>query len=286
MRPPAVGTPAVCILLVAAILTGFLVTSAVAQEVLAGYDLFETDPATTDFDFNLTPIPADFFGPGSDPFDGVISLDGSPLGGSLFCPDDDLSQVSTIVRRLSDAHVATFPSSDPIQIEIVELSLVSVDPIVVTENGGQNPELWDVEVELSQNPQPQGQMTINRTHANGGTFDADLPVLPKFIFTRQSDSQVQELDFGLLALPPVGLGALGVPWENWAPPPLSCTSNWCVNPGGGVVQFVAINATHGVVAICPVGSGIPTLSTWMAVALFVLFIITGAVWMRRRARAA
>ncbi|MFQ5599222.1 MAG: hypothetical protein ACE5G2_01570, partial [Candidatus Krumholzibacteriia bacterium] len=144
----------------------------------AGMDLWRTDPNTTFQDLSGTPIPADFFDPGSDPFDGVIGLGGVALGASTTCPNDDLSIVDTIVERLATAVLPTVPSTDTVPIEIVELSLRSTEPITVTYNGGMNPELWDVDVHLSQLPQPQGTMTITKNHPNGGFFSSDLPVLP------------------------------------------------------------------------------------------------------------
>jgi hypothetical protein len=164
------------------------------------------------------------------------------------------------VERLSDAHVSLIGSSDPIPIEIIELSLVSSSPITVTYNGGQNPEQWDVEVDLSPLPQPQGQMTIHRTHANGGTFDTQLPVLPRFTFNRLTEVRV--LDFGVEAIPPVLLQGAGDPWEDKLPVPGSCTSNWCPTPGGPLV-LGAPNAVHGVYPLCPsvtaVGDAVPAL---------------------------
>ena len=44
-----------------------------------GYDLFETAPGTS-FDFSNTPLPAGFFGPGSEQFNAPIQLLGTPLG--------------------------------------------------------------------------------------------------------------------------------------------------------------------------------------------------------------
>jgi len=43
-----------------------LASVATADTVPAGFDLFRTDPSGTYIDFSLDPIPADFFGPGSD----------------------------------------------------------------------------------------------------------------------------------------------------------------------------------------------------------------------------
>lgn len=75
------------------------------------------------------------------------------------------------------------------------LSLVSSQPITVTYNGDLNPELWDVDICLSSVlPQQQGNMTINHTYPEGGTFTAVLPVMPRLIFTRQSDAQIRVLD--------------------------------------------------------------------------------------------
>jgi hypothetical protein len=276
---------AVRCLLIVVVLVAFLAAS-VAADILSGMDLLRTEPGTTEFDFGAPPgppLPADFFGPGSDPFDGVVAFEGNPLGSSVHCPNDILFDVSTIVDRVSNAALPTFPSSDVVPIEIIELSLVSSQPITVTYFGGQNPELWDVNVELSLSAQPQGQMFITRTHENGGTFDIDLPVLPRFVFTRQSDSQVVELDFGGMLLPPVELGGGGIPWEYKPLVPSSCTTDWCPSPWGPFV-LTATNATHGVRPLCPGFKSFPVLSSWMTVALLVLLIAAGSLWMRRRTR--
>jgi hypothetical protein len=255
------------------------------QPVFAGLDLLRTEPGTTEFTFGAPAIPADFFGPGSDPFTGTVSLDGAPLGSSLFCPNDNLLDTSTIIRRPVDAIVNVVPGSDVIPVEIVELSLVSIQPITVTYNGGQDPELWDIEVDLSQVPAPPGQMTINRTHPNGGTFDTDLPVLPRFTFTRQSDSQISVLDFGLEGLPAVQLFGAGDPWTDKPIVPGSCTSNWCPSPLNPFV-LAAPNATHGVRPLCPGFINVPVLSSWMTTALVLVLVAAGTLWIRRRTRRA
>jgi hypothetical protein len=153
----------------------------------------------------LFPIPADFFAPGSDPFQGTVNAAGhDPL-------------VDTIIERLDQAVVPEpHPKSDPIQIEIIELHLQSVAPITVTYNGGQDPEDWDVEVELSPTPPSTGTMTITKTHCNGGTYTADLPVQPQFTFTKVGDpGEVRVLDTGSAGWPPINLNGLGpCPWEH------------------------------------------------------------------------
>jgi len=184
---------------------------ALSDDVLAGIDLFETPPGSTSDAFNSgaggTPLPADFFFPGSDPFDGQINLQGNPLGGPFGMAD-------TIVRRVTDA--TPLPCGGPpvtIPIEIVALDLVSSSPITITDNGGMNPTQWDVRVCLSDQPQQQGTMTINHTHTNGGTFDSTLPVQPKFIFTPVVPGPPQVVfDTGVTAVPPDVLNANGVGW--------------------------------------------------------------------------
>ena len=67
--------------------------------ILPGIDLWMTTAGGTAYwDFADDPLPADFFGPGSDPFDGIIALRGVPLpnmGGPSLFPAD------TVVERLN-----------------------------------------------------------------------------------------------------------------------------------------------------------------------------------------
>ena len=124
------------------------------------------------FDFATMPIPADYFGPGSDPFDGIISLKGDPL---YTGPPGVLGSTDMIIRRLEIAELPACGSSDQIEIELVALSLVSLDPITVTYDGGQNPEPWDVRICLSSAvPQDTGSMVITRECNEGGSFIANI----------------------------------------------------------------------------------------------------------------
>ena len=154
--------------------------------VPAGFDSMKTSPPS-EVDFN-PPIPADFFGPGSDPFFDIFPVEGSGSNSgfgpsdfefssslfdsslfSLFLGSDvSLADTDTVVERQGAANLPIIGSMDTIPIEIVELNLVSTSPITVTFNGGQNPEQWDVEVQLS-NPQAPGTMTLTRTGPSSGT---------------------------------------------------------------------------------------------------------------------
>ena len=60
-----------------------------------------------------------------------------------------------------------------VDIEIIALSLASTEPFVVSFNGGATTQLWSVAVGLSEtDPQDLGTLTAEKTHLNGGTFDA------------------------------------------------------------------------------------------------------------------
>jgi len=172
-------------------------------EVPSGHDLFATDPTTTVANVQL---PAGFFGPGSDPFNGDVMFAGEPLqtfGGH------DVGDASTVVQRAEPAEPMP---TDTVPIEIVALSLISVEPITVT-YGGANPEDWDVQVGLSSSGPSEGQVVITQTSPQGGTFEAQLQVVPLFTFTRLSDGSTRTLDGA--ELPPGGfnLTAGGVPWR-------------------------------------------------------------------------
>ena len=181
-----------------------------------GIDLFTTPPGgATRQDFSSMPLPPGFFDPGSDPFEGTVVFQGQPLGTQppgIFGPTD------TIVQR--SAGVTLPGPSNTIPIEIVALSLVSVNPITVTYSNGTNPELWNVRVNLSSNaPQPRGSMTIKPGPCTneGGTFSATLPVMPKFVFTRQHDFVERTLDFGAVFAPPVQFQTLDGHWLPFDP---------------------------------------------------------------------
>jgi len=182
---------AAAVALAALVVSGTL--PAAADDVLSGIDLWTTPGTGTSFQaFSANPIPADFFEPGSDPFEGTIVLAGIPLpnlGGPSLFPAD------TVVERQADAVLPSPGSHDTIEIEIVALNLVSASPITITYDGGQYPELWDVTVCLSNiEPQTLGTMTIRHDYPEGGTFDSVLPVQPQLIFVRESDLAVRILD--------------------------------------------------------------------------------------------
>jgi hypothetical protein len=144
----------------------------------AGSDLWVTvsGGGQTFQDFSETPIPADFFGAGSEPFAGRIEFEGQSI-------DPSLGTVDTVVQRTQDAVLHGPGSTADVPIELVALHLQSVQPITVVINGSQTQ--WTVEVKSHPGgtPTPQGTMTIRQTSETGGTFSSTLLVVPRFFFT-------------------------------------------------------------------------------------------------------
>lgn len=223
-------------------------TRAPADTVLQGHDLWETDSGTTSDHLSLPP---GFFGPGCQPFDGIVALRGEPL--DCLGPTCGLKPTDTIVRRLADAG-PIFPATIP--IEIVALELRSVAPIQVSCPGGT--QSWNVSVSITPTnpPQSTGSMTIRHQYAQGGTYDSVLPVRPLLTFTRVDQPQAP---ISTIPPQPIVLSAAGQPWCHSSNSPLD-------DPAGDVVLEVpgtTSNFFPGI--ICPNsphgGVGVPGQST-------------------------
>jgi hypothetical protein len=142
-------------------------TAAPTTFVAAGDDEFETTGnGETYHNFSASPIPANFFGPGSQQYTGVVPLVGVPI-------NPGVSDVDTVIHRNQDVLV---PGSTT--LTMTALNLKSINPITVTYSGGGS-ETWNVQVNLSAFKASTGSMTINST-----TFDSSLKVWPRFTFTR------------------------------------------------------------------------------------------------------
>ncbi len=163
------------------------------------------------FDFATNPIPANFFGPGSDPFIGPVQLEGNPLNFGSFGDAD------TLVERLDEVDPPPFPAETTVDIEILALSLTSIAPIEVNESSGTS--LWDVSVELDPTTPMLGQLEITKTDANGGTFSTQLQVQPRFTFTKVGDPwDIRVFDRDDNLLPPIPLvSAVDADWS-YLPP--------------------------------------------------------------------
>ena len=114
----------VYLVLLATVIMSVLSTSTYA---IAGTNCYSVPDGNSGYNFGASPIPAGFFGLDSDLFIDNICLRGGDADG-----------VDTIIERL-DPFSFVLPcssASDPIQIEIIALNLVSCTPITVTYNGG------------------------------------------------------------------------------------------------------------------------------------------------------
>ncbi|MBN1436025.1 MAG: hypothetical protein JW936_03025 [Sedimentisphaerales bacterium] len=140
--------------------------------IQAGFDYWATPRA--EMDFLNDPLPSDFFGPGSDPFEGQVCMTGSPV-------DPDNALADTIVERLDDVTFNAPIGTELVDIELVALNLVSTEPITVTFDTGPA-KLYDVTLTLHTAGSSAGQMTINRTHSQGGTFDFSVDAWVLFTF--------------------------------------------------------------------------------------------------------
>jgi len=166
------------------LLTGLFVTmkskAAATTYIQAGDDEFETtNNGETYHNFAASKIPANFFGPGSQPYSGLVPLEGEALAAG--------SDTDTVIHRNQDVYT---PGSTT--LTMTGLSLKGISSITVTYNNGVQ-EAWNLRVGLSAFKASTGTMSIG----SGGTFDSTLKVWPRFTLTKVSDpTVVKVLDMG------------------------------------------------------------------------------------------
>ena len=166
-------------LVVGLFLTSNSRAAAQSSYIPAGDDKFETtNNGETYHNFQASPIPANFFGPGSNAYSGVVPLEGVPIPGQ--------GDVDTIIHRNNDVFT---PGSTT--ITMTALSLKGINPITVTYTGGGS-EAWAVRVNLSDVQASTGTMSFS----SSSSFDSSLKVWPKFTFMRISDGAIRVLDTG------------------------------------------------------------------------------------------
>lgn len=146
--------------------------------VLHGNDEFETtNNGESSHDFGGTPIPPDFFSPGSLTFKDNVPMEGVPLAPP--------SNIDTVIERHDDV----MSPGGVTKLTMTGLSLKSINSITV--KYGNHEEAWNVRVGLSLYKASTGTMTINAT-----SFDSTLKVYPRFTFTRVSDNLTKVFDTG------------------------------------------------------------------------------------------
>jgi hypothetical protein len=260
--------------------------SASAQTIAAGCDCYETEVGTK---VDIPTLPQGFFGNNggfpSDPLTpGGWPMRGEPLPSAVvatLCPNSVVFETIWVdqhgtpvspddVHKVGQVHVATYPNIDsvvcrpgatpvppvggsaPVPIELVELSLVSVNPITVTYNGG-NPTQWNVIV-TENGPSPGGLMTITTTGQvpgaiQGGMTLGTLPVQYQISFQEISG-----------AFPPTSAISGNLVFTERTPG-VPTRGNWQFFLGG---------------------AGIPTMAEWSLMLLAVVLLGAGVFVMRRR----
>jgi hypothetical protein len=258
-------------------------TVTLAVDIQPGIDAIR-HVVPTIWDFSPQPIAADFFGPGSDPFDGGIPGDQTSLDPTPDCPGAS-GPISMLIKRLDTALLPTIGSSDVIDVEIIALSLVSSTPITVTYNGGLNPELWNVTITPSPLNINPGTMTVRFEIPSGGTFDSEILVKPHFAFERVSDGEIRVFD-GAGTYDDL-ISVSNVPWV-YGDPSLTCSpcaSNFIPGHDGlNKVEYTysGVMSQHTVRSACL--APIPTLSQWGQLAALTILLIVGAYSITRRRR--
>ena len=160
-----------------------------ALTIEPGTDLWITPGnGQSSIDFADNPIPADFFGPGSEPFVGKVCLGGQPL---TTTPPGAFGPTDLIIERLDTLDMPSAGDGDVVPIELVALSLQSCEPIQVTYGGG-TVEFWQVFVTLSDDAGTTGQLSATKECLDGGTFDLQYQFNPKITFINlESPSSIE-----------------------------------------------------------------------------------------------
>jgi hypothetical protein len=197
----------------AAVVAALALFAGDARAVAPGFDLFQTDPEQNVFKFTgKYAIPAGFFAPDSQPFEGEVNFGGEQLFSFM---GNQVGNADTVVERTAEATPGpNGTAGDAAPIEVRALSLVSIAPIeVVTSQGTQ---LWDVHAQVSGSRPSTGSIKLTQSSPNGGTLDSQVTVYPAFTFTRLSDGVTKVLDVGALPdgqRPDDPITAQGTPWR-------------------------------------------------------------------------
>ena len=183
------------VLLSIVVLLAVLVVPAAAQTLKAGDGALNTPlGGQTLFDLRTVPV-QQVFG---------ASLQSNPVVNLFGRPFPDLPGVDSVMRRDTDVTIgAAGTATSP--VVIVALSLESETPVVI---GGQK---FRLNIVLSDFAQQKGSATYRRVNADGGTFSATLPVLPKLIFTDEKGNQVI-IDCAVVSCRPYVLQVANAGW--------------------------------------------------------------------------
>ena len=140
-------------------------------------------PLNIDVGTDGAPVPPEFFGPGSDPFSGLISFVFEPLVFYPGCPD--IGPANVILSHLDPFALVHVGDSTVIRAELSAFLMKSNEPAHITFNGGAVDSFFDVFVEIE--TFVSGEMIIQKEHGNGGTLSGTFPFMPRFRFVKIAD---------------------------------------------------------------------------------------------------
>lgn len=149
------------------------------------------------------PIPAGFFGKGSDPWVGPISCVGIPLDPKGAAPTADLVVQHEAIEWIPNPEKRFGPREIPknyrLRCQMLKLHERAVEPLVVTYDHGKRSEKWNVEVTLAKNHPGGGMIEITRISpdGNGGYADIEIAVKVDFTFREESTGRVVTFTSGV-----------------------------------------------------------------------------------------
>ena len=207
---------------------------AAAQTLTAGIDVWTTPGDGSAYvDFTDNPLPAGFFCVSSQPFAQRITLKGSPI---VTSPAGVLGSTDTVVERASDVDLGNGQGST--QIRVRAISFVNRTAISVPGCS----DTFSAQVGLN-GTAPAGSITISRSGAAGGTFDASFSVPGRITFTNNTTGQ----RLATPATETISLQSSGAPWADSVgsggiayPNPVSIDTN-----GDGVADYTTAGTTPG-----------------------------------------
>jgi len=97
-------------------------------------------------DFSQNVIPAGAFGPGSDPFTGVVNFVGVGLGPLTDCPQSNVGSVHAVLERQGTIDIPVPGATSTVDVEMIAMHLVSSAPINVTFGGSKRVQSFDLHV--------------------------------------------------------------------------------------------------------------------------------------------
>jgi len=141
----------------------------------------------------VPPLPADFFGPDSDPFEGQVCLKGEPFGPTGF---GEYWDADTLIFRPQDVileHPDLMEDLGAVDIALVALNLVSCSPIEVTYDGGTSSDYYYLRITLNPGKHSTGTMPIQGSQA-GGIYSYNIDANLRCIFTPVAGGDPEILD--------------------------------------------------------------------------------------------